>query len=66
MCGYCAVIVRLLCGASGEAIMGRRKAPKGERGEGENGKQIIQKHNKDAKDCVLVDILAFSLELIIF
>ena len=29
--------MRLLCGASGEAIMGRRKAPKGERGEGENG-----------------------------
>ena len=29
LCGYCVVIVRLLCGASGEAIMGRRKAPKG-------------------------------------
>ena len=41
LCGYCVVIVWLLCGASGEAIMGRRKAPKGERGKvkTENGKR---------------------------
>ena len=60
----CTVIVWLLYGYCAVRV-GKGKGENGKL-KTENGKQIIQKHNKDAKDCVLVDILAFSLELIIF